>query len=62
VWTIAIALNRTEEYLNRKKSPLSINKFTYVDKELVEHFKVVIEETNFTGVTVSKELSYTALK
>lgn len=51
VWTIAIALNRTEEYLNRKKSPLSINNFTYVDKELVKHFKVVIEETNFTGVT-----------
>ena len=53
MWVIAIALNRTEQYLRRIKSPLSIDNYTYTDQELVEHFKRAIEGSNVSGVTVS---------
>ncbi|KAL9965837.1 hypothetical protein ACROYT_G029691 [Oculina patagonica] len=51
VWAIALALNRTEEYLKENKSLLSIDNFTYTNKVVMEYFKRSLEETNFTGVT-----------
>ena len=53
MWTIATALNRTEDCFKRVKSSLSINNFTYKTKEITEHFKKAINQTNFIGVTVS---------
>jgi len=54
VWTLAMALNRTEEYLRETKSWLSIDNFTYSNTEVMEYFNRSLEETNFTGVTVSR--------
>lgn len=54
VWTLAMALNRTEEYLRETKSGLSIDSFTYASTEVMEYFNRSLEETNFTGVTVSR--------
>ena len=54
VWTLAMALNKTEEYLRETKSRLSIDNFTYANTEVMEYFNRSLEETNFTGVTVSR--------
>ena len=53
MWTIATALNRSEEYFKKMKPSLSIKNFTYMSKAMTEHFKNGINETNFIGVTVS---------
>ena len=53
MWTIATALNRSEEYFKKMKPSLSIKNFTYMSKAMTEHFKNAINETNFIGVTVS---------
>ena len=53
MWTIATALNRSEEYFKKMKPSLSIQNFTYMSKAMTEHFKNAINETNFIGVTVS---------
>ena len=53
MWTIATALNRSEEYLKKMKPSLSIKNFTYMSKAMTELFKNAINETNFIGVTVS---------
>lgn len=34
------------------KAQLSIDNFTYVDNDTAQHFKMAIQNTNFTGVTV----------
>jgi len=49
-----MALNRTEEYLRETKSWLSIDNFTYSNTKAMEYFNKSLEETNFTGVTVSR--------
>ena len=49
-----MALNRTEEYLRETKSQLSIDNFTYANTEVMEYFNRSLEETSFTGVTVSR--------
>lgn len=54
VWALAMALNRTEEYLRETKSRLSIDSFTYANKEVMEYLNRSLEETNFAGVTVSR--------
>ena len=53
MWTIATALNRSEEYFKKMKPSLSIKNFTYMSKAMTEHFKNAINETNIIGVTVS---------
>ena len=54
VWAIVLALNRTEKILKETKSPLSIDNFTYANTDIMEYFNRSLEETNFTGVTVSQ--------
>lgn len=51
VWTIAVALNRTEQYFRSINSDHSIGNFSYADNQTVEYLKTAIQETKFTGVT-----------
>ncbi|XP_044180693.1 gamma-aminobutyric acid type B receptor subunit 2-like [Acropora millepora] len=51
VWTIAVALNRTEQYFRSINSDHSIGNFNYADSQTVEHLITAIQQTKFTGVT-----------